>query len=365
MSVDANDIISIDRAIKDKFKEEKLNLTTHKDRLDEVNNSIERIKENPTHRIMSILIREKDELTTRIRNIERDNEFNHYTCQTAELIQNYEAILNAPMKVSFLGKKGCNNKKKKNIIKEYIESARKYINIDFKKELPSKDIVCGNCSCKKFDNFDSNVYVCQECSAQHITTLCHTPSPNDKDRVGMSSKYMYDRKVHFRDCINQYQGKQNSTIPQKVYDDLEDQFEKHHKLNGDRSISKDIRFKNVTKELILIFLRELSYNKHYENVHLIHYNFTGVKPDDITYLEDQLLDDFDTLTSLYDKMFKHLTRKNFINTQYVLYQLLCRHKHTCNREDFSILKTIDRKAFHDDICKSLFSHLAWNHVSFF
>jgi hypothetical protein len=117
----------------------------------------------------------------------------------------------------------------------------------------------------------------------------------------------------------------------------------------------------VTKELITIFLRELGYNKHYENVHLIHYNFTNIKPDDISHLEDKLLDDFDILTALYDKIFKHINRKNFINTQYVLFQLLCRHKHPCVPEDFSILKTIDRKAFHDDICKDLFTLNGWNH----
>ena len=59
----------------------------------------------------------------------------------------------------------------------------------------------------------------------------------------------------------------------------------------------------------MIFLKELNYPKHYENVHLIHYNFTGIKPDDILYLEDKLLDDFDLLIDLYHKTFKHIKRK--------------------------------------------------------
>ena len=109
----------------------------------------------------------------------------------------------------------------------------------------------------------------------------------------------------------------------------------------------------------------MEYTKHYENINLIHYNLTGVKPDNISYLEDKLLDDFDALTELYDKRFKNIDRKNFINTQYVLYQLLMRHKHSCIKEDFTILKTIDRKAFHDDICKILFEEKGWNHHPFF
>ena len=60
-----------------------------------------------------------------------------------------------------------------------------------------------------------------------------------------------------------------------------------------------------------------------------------------------------------------LIEKNFINTQYVLFQLLRRHKYPCKRADFNILKTIDRKSFHDDVCKSLFEQLGWNFTALF
>ena len=118
----------------------------------------------------------------------------------------------------------------------------------------------------------------------------------------------------------------------------------------------------------MLFLKEMNYTKHYENVNLIHYNMTGVKPDDISHIEDALLRDFDELAMLYDKLFKNnnkIDRKNFINTQYVLYQLLRRHKHPCNKNDFYILKTNDRKSFHDEICLQLFMILGWNIHIFF
>ena len=73
--------------------------------------------------------------------------------------------------------------------------------------------------------------------------------------------------------------------------------------------------------------------------------------------------DFDTLSELYDREYiqtKKINRKNFINTQYVLYELLKRHKHACNIEDFNFLKTTERKAFHDNICSDLFKKLGWN-----
>ena len=103
-------------------------------------------------------------------------------------------------------------------------------------------------------------------------------------------------------------------IPYKIYKNIEHQFSKHHLLVD--SPIKEEKFQHITKNHILLFLKELGYSNHYENVHLIHYNFTGIKPDDISYLEEQLLDDFDALTDLYDKQFKNINRKNFINTQF-------------------------------------------------
>ena len=52
--------------------------------------------------------------------------------------------------------------------------------------------------------------------------------------------------------------------------------------------------------------------------------------------------------------------KSFINSQYVLYQLLRKYNYHCDKEDFNILKTSDRQNFHDDVCKELFKTLGWN-----
>jgi hypothetical protein len=147
-----------------------------------------------------------------------------------------------------------------------------------------------------------------------------------------------------------------------VYDKLIDQFEKHSLLTGtvhDRLVD---RCKNITKKHIHTFLKELKICKHYENINLIHYNLTGKKPDDISHLEQKLLNDFDKLSKMYDIKYKtNVKRKNFINTQYILYRLLKRHKHPCDVEDFSILKTIDRKSFHDSLTLDLLSVLSWNY----
>lgn len=361
MIIDSNvmsndvDILAIDKTIRKNFESEILKISEFKSRLLDIEHSLK--NPNLRDRVKNALEKARLDLAYHIKELENSTSLNFYIFESAELLDKYNDILKTPVKMSFTGKSNVNNKEKNDIINKYIKIAQKYINIDYKQ---IKTVIsCQNCgNSKEFDIIDNNIFICALCFTQQ-SIVKHTSSYNDVNRVNISSKYTYDRKIHFRDCINQYQGKQNCTIPSKIYTDLEDQFEHHHLLVHNAS-NKFEKFKNITKNHILIFLKELGYSNQYENVHLIHYVLTGIKPDDISYLEDQLLTDFDILTETYDKLFKNIARKNFINTQYVLYQLLKRHKHVCKKEDFVILKTLDRKNFHDEIIKVLFEHQGWN-----
>jgi hypothetical protein len=131
--------------------------------------------------------------------------------------------------------------------------------------------------------------------------------------------------------------------------------------------------------MVLDILKELEskdIKKFYDDIVLIHHTLTGQPCDNIEYLEDSLLDDFDKLTETYDNLYtnkeesdgecskkstKTSKRKNFINAQFVLYQLLKKHGHPCNEMDFLTLKTSERKRFHHTICKELFSILGWKY----
>jgi len=362
---DTLDILTVDAKIRANFLAEIAQIDTHKLRLLEIEESLK--VESIKPRIRNTLIQAKKDLEKYIHNLHHQIDYNFYMIKTIPLVDEYTKILKIPLKITFMGRPQRGNPMKEELVRKYIEIASTYVDIDMGVDpKQSTTIACTNCSNKKdFEIVDYSIYICMKCYAQQ-NIMKHVSSYNDIDRINISSKYMYDRKVHFRDCIKQYQGKQNSTIPDKVYNNLREQFDRHHLLDGDsQTTSREIRYKRVTKNHILLFLKELGYSTHYENVHLIHYIFTGVKPDDISHLEDQLLDDFDSLTDLYDKKFKNINRKNFINTQYVLYQLLQRHKHKCKKEEFIILKTIDRKFFHDEVCKVLFEHLGWNHLPYY
>lgn len=353
------DILDIHNRIIENFENEYKNIEKYKNTISEINQTI--LSETLTSAKKLELEKIIAETEVKIKKIENKEDLNFYLIESAEIIEEYREKLKKPIKLFFCGKiKDTKSNNNSNLVKKYLEIAQKYFNIYLKSEEKFFSICCDVCGNKKDFATEENAYICVNCGSQQ-ELIQHITSYKDSDRVNISTKYTYDRKVHFRDCINQYQGKQNCSIDQKVYNQLEDIFEKHHLLCGDKISKREIRFSKITKEHVLMFLKELSLPKHYENVTLIHYNITGKKPDDISYLEDKLLLDFDILVETYDKFFKNrVDRVNFISTQYVLYQLLQRHKHPCKKEDFVILKTMDRKWFHDSVCRELFDLLGWN-----
>jgi hypothetical protein len=362
------DIFSIDKKIRDIWNKKKENIDILENEIKELD-AIKNDNSLSLHVIRDIedKINKLEKQKNEIENINSIQHF--YTMDFSELIELNKS--NAPNKISFMGK---SKKAKNDISKFYMEILKKY-DIEYKeledvlpKQKKMEKKICSNCSSSVFFiQSDQNLEICEECGKQEEKSY-KSLSYKDISRINMSSKYSYERKIHFKDCINQFQGKQNSTIDDKVYKDLEEQLNLHGLLVGDENTAKKIRFQNITKEHILLFLKENGNSKHYEDVVLIYHKMTGKKVDDISHLETQLMEDFDKISNLYDKKFKFtgkIDRKSFINTQYILFQLLRRHKYPCKKEDFNMLKTLDRKSFHDEIVKDLFETLNFNFTPIF
>lgn len=296
-----------------------------------------------------------------IDDIEHDKSKNYYIMESSNIIDTYTNNINKPITINFMNNHNSNNDNNNDnnlLIENYIKVYNKFnTNVIYN----NNNKKCVNCNNQSFDNFDNNV-ICNNCGLS-INILIQNSSFKDSERINIIPKYTYNRKTHFKDCINQFQGKQQVNIKPQVYSDLIRQFELNHLLVGDKDTPKNIRFSNITKKHIHLFLKETKHSKHYEDINLIYHNITGNKTNDISHIERKLIQDFDLLTQTYDKHFKNnktVERKSFINSQYVLYQLLLRHNYPCNKDDFNILKTTDRQNFHDEVCKELFKHLGWN-----
>lgn len=248
-------------------------------------------------------------------------------------------------------------------------STRPVASVDDRPRVSPPPCVCGNAS--EFIK-DEDRAVCAVCSAEQ-SLISNTSSFSDVGRVNMSSKYTYNRKIHFRDCMMQYQGKQKTNIPAEIYAVINSELVKR-KMVDPTIKDQTKKYEKVTRIMVLDILKSLnldSVKKYYDDIVLIHYMLTNQECPDIEYLEDVLLDDFDKLTETYDAMMAEpplvgdeglsAKRKNFINAQFVLYQLLRKHGYACSDMDFLTLKKSERKRFHHDVCKSLFTSLGWKY----
>lgn len=368
--IDDIDILIIDKNIKSTMEPTKEKITQLKEDISTISLSIERSK-NGSEKVKKQLDERLEMLTTELQDIESCKILNFYIMDTIELLEKYKEKIKEPIKI-IPGKKNKTNKELQKIINDYLCVIEKYGYMSDSHRKHRRDrsinttetnsdilVICNNCgNKKKFDVIDDVIFVCNICFAQQ-TIITNQSTYNDIGRVNMYNQYTYKKEIHFKDCIKQYQGKQNYIVPDHIYSDLTRELQNHRILID--SDDNTVKFSKVTKKQIMMFLEDLNYPEQYENIHMIHYNLTGIHPDNISYLEDSLIKDFEMLVDAYDKLFGSTNgRKNFINAQYVLYQLLVKHKHPCDKNNFALLKTITTRKEHDNICKILFEYLGWN-----
>jgi len=358
------DILELHKTMLSMFLTEAESIDSYKSKLATLNQLLS--QPHHLHSTRTMIENAKNKLDKKIKDILSNYSKNFYIMETAELIHEFEIILRKPKKVSFMGVVEKTEDNKSEIIRDFLRISKKYNPSDLPvMKLENIQSACDTCD-ETSESMEVNGFlVCTTCG-QETAIAATSSSYKDVERVNVGAKYTYDKRIHFRDCINQYQGKQNSTIQEKVYNELEEQFSLHGLLV--KSNNKILKFSKITKEHVLLFLKETGNSKHYEDSVLIHYVLTDKKPPDIGALETQIINDFDKLVETYEKVFRgsnKTTRKNFINNQYVLYQLLRKYKHPCDISEFNILKTVERKSYHDDICRQLFEELGWNFVSVF
>lgn len=284
-----------------------------------------------------------------------------YKSKTSPIIQKYIKILKTPIKKHniFLV-----DKNKKEILQDYLNSLRMCIpykiferlNIYNDKNINLNINYCENCENTRDFIKDGDVIICKLCFSEIIKMAYY----NNRSYNISVTKCNYDRISHFKECIKQYQGKQNTFINPNLYIDLENAL----KINGILTQSSN-KFENVNKSHVIYFLKELGYSKHYDDYILIYSNLTGKKPNNISHLEDELISDFELISEKYTSLYNNIDRKNFINIQFILYRLLMKHNYVFDKEDFINIKSIDKEMERDKICKTIFESLGWEYKTEF
>jgi len=202
------------------------------------------------------------------------------------------------------------------------------------------------CKCFEKGEDSSGNSICKNCGKIY-NELEETINYSDYSRVNITQRFHYEKRCHFRDTINQYQGKQNKYIPQKVFDDVNYMIEMH-----------GLDINNVTIKHIGMFLSETKNSKYYEDKQLIYSIITKKEKPDISKYEKKLFEDFEKLVEVFLKIKGE--RKNFLHAHYVLTQLLLRQGVKLPENSLNSLRTPARLREHDDIYQRCCDILGWN-----
>ena len=321
-----------------------------------------------TYREYLDLYQELKQLVNKITDIKYDKSSNTYLDLSKQIVSEYQKILSIPIKSLFIGKnkeKMVQTEQKKTLLQKFtliIDQFTNIHNLPFNETTTTKE---HKCKCGNKDNFHTSdtSMICEECGLEMPIILSQT-SYKDIDRINMHQKYKYEKKSHFKDTIRQYQGKQNKYIPDNLYKQAELWLIKHGLITD---VAKDPenkkeRYKKVKKEHIRLFLSEYGEINYYEDINFIYAQLTGETCPDLSEIEPQLYEDFDKLVEAFLND-PDITRTNFLNSQYVLRQLLIRHRFKFNEIDFPGLKTRERQREHDTIYQKLADKLCWTYSS--
>jgi len=296
--------------------------------------------------------------------ISQVQEYNNYSTVAETIILEFNKLLNCTIKNNFMKKSKHTidenvTKRKEELINMYILHIQNYSLLSsilppFENNISHK--ICSDCNVE-LEVFEHNL-LCPNCCCEYPNLQPEDISYKDFSRINTNIKYSYIRQTHFKDTIKQFQGKQQKYIDQAVYQTLYKCFD--HAGFPKNSSNK---YYSATKDHIKMFLQENGLYKYYEDMNLIYNNITGNPCPIIDQYEKQLIEDFDKLIIVYDKVIKedssNYERSNFLNSYYILFQLLKKNGYACKETDFPIIKTIDRKIEHDEIYEKCCKQLGW------
>ena len=218
-----------------------------------------------------------------------------------------------------------------------------------------------------------NVYMCTECDVPKVLSILEscTICPN----CGISDSYFdtglnnlsyeqeinsegnitfaYKRINHFNEWLAQFQAKEAIEVPDKILEDLRNEF---HKL-------KIKNINEITKAKVKQCLKKLKYNKYYEHVTHITNLLSGIKPPSMSSnLEEKLRNMFRDIQIPFETH-KPVNRSNFLSYSYCLYkfcELLGYDDLLCH---FPLLKSREKLHQQDKIWQGICGSLSWQYIA--
>ena len=209
---------------------------------------------------------------------------------------------------------------------------------------------CVKCKEGELIPVDSDgIMICNKCFS-NFPYLIENEKTSYKEPPKEACFYAYKRINHFREILAQFQAKETTQIPEKIFEDIKNQIKKER-----------ISVEQLTNKKAKDILKKLGYNKFYEHIPFIKHKL-GIKPPVMTQqLEEVLCNLFMDIQGPYAKYCPD-DRVNFLNYYYTIYKL-------CELLDqkqflpyFPMLKDREKRIEQDNIWKKICEELDWEFI---
>lgn len=380
-------IMEIHDVIMKKFKKQKsreiddlkLQIKKEKERMKSRQNIIER----------KVTIKKIQQLEQKINSIRDESDFRTYINKIGPLIEEYNIMGTLSKIVSFSSSKKKDEdseeelpeepeiqEKRHEIIFDFLEIARKYIELDVIREVKDGNI-CPTCS-EILDEEDliseeNGTIVCPNCLTEKISVV-RARFYKDNTRTNNSGNN-YEDRANFEKVLMRFQGKQPDKPPPELYESLERYFTKYklplidiHSDGFPTYVSSNY-IKNhlplnsagekdgTSRGLMYKALKDSGNSRYYDHINIILHVMWGWELPDVSHLELQIMDDYDKSQRIYEILPKD--RKSSLNSQFRLFKHLRRLGYNCKSSNFRIPTTHDILEFHENIWAKICEELEW------
>ena len=185
---------------------------------------------------------------------------------------------------------------------------------------------CAGCGSVSLLETGSDV-VCEACG--HCTRVIdNSVECSTHDQVQYTTKYEYKRTNHFKEWLDNYQGRESMLVSDEHLDLIAGEFRKHKWTDAN----------DVTAARVRVFLRKLRLPRLYEHTQQIIARLTGRHRSLTPEQEHQLLLHFEMIQEPFETV-KPSHRKNFPSYSYILHQLCVLLGYDHLTQDFELLKS--------------------------
>ncbi len=329
-----------------------------------------------------LLKREKEQLETRLKQLENKDDLMDYYLRTGHIVFDY---YNVQEKISEGRAKQGNAKARPGTIFAALEAAaepateeqetfqavekedngfdrekllNKYLHIvdpelarSALSEVEDNWAECQNCGKDMIFNMNEAYISCPSCGYQDFV-LIDSDKPSYKDPPREISYYAYKRINHFNEWLAQFQAKESTEIPQEIFDGILMELKKERITNmASLKLSK-------LREI----LRKLKYNKYYEHIPHILNRLNGQNAPVMSRDNEEKLRHM--FREIQPSFQKHCPsdRSNFLSYSYVLYKFCELLELDDFLPSFPLLKNRDKLYMQDKIWQKICADLQWEFI---